>query len=543
MKTAAFLLVGLSICSSGDAVYEDASTASGRRGGSRLRLNKLRASPINVTALSHTRAVVTTNCKYESDPGCTTHALEGLGGPVKEGEHMTTQANAIPEQAIHVSQTTCKGKDCATVTTGGSVAGNESLKDRLDRLEGEISERERQRQANVTWSNITRLALGALREYDANLLRKAAEAIRERTTPEQIVLGNISKQLHLLSKNMEVPKKYSSSDCCEATTASCLACKAGQSVEEYCGNLEHVRVKGCDMPIDLSKLDLPEVPPKQEEDLEGRISRLEAAMVRKLHKRMDKIEKAHEHSSKVTNSELQLRAKHLEKEIRKELIRKVSKMERARHDRLLQTVKRLEQAIEDQKSGDNPDEQNSGRELMSADADAGANSDDDPNDNADPDGTPTDDDSGILDADNNAAVFHLNSPNDASNQGDDNLNSDCDSSGGLETNAETDTSLPPCPSAGGFGPDKDGSALYAGGPSNVAPTQPSYHKVRTLDRGSLSMELVTDLDDPPPKARANGVSKVVTLEDIVEGSDAPKNKVVTTSLAQSVEQVDWGHQQ
>ena len=495
-----------------------------------------RARPVNATALSRTQAVVTTRCVHADDPGCApTVALQGLGGPVRPARDPQAASDALPEHAIHSSLTSCKGGDCQTITASRPAppAGG-GMAERIAGLEGRLVEKQRQDRANATWRNISELALGALKEYDAGLLRNAAKAIRERTTPEQMALRNVSAQLRAVSKKLEEDQRKAAAAaeeqegaCCPEQTAQCLACAQSTTVQEFCANLEHVKVEGCDMPIDLSKLVLPEVAPGEPLPLEDRVKVLEAAMTRKLHKRLDKIEAsgAGADAPKLSGDELREKAKRLEGEIREELVKKVTKMEKRRHKSLLDKVKGLEDSIEG--GGESESGSESGADAEAAAASEGG---------SEAGGVGGDDASGggaseVLDANNKEAVFHLSSPGDASDQEQEgSSDADCGSGSGDRLDGGAG-GFAPCAVAGSHGLDVDGAALYAGGPADVAATQPVFHKVKTLDHGALSMDLVTDLDDPPPKTRAGESSNSVPLDQIMEGSNAPKSQVVAEAVA------------
>eukprot|EP00946_MAST-07B_sp_MAST-7B-sp1_P002682 g2682.t1 len=499
-----------------------------------LRAQKqLRARPVNVSALGVTKAVVTTRCEHNSDPGCApTEAIEGLGGPARLARDPQAASSALPERAIHSSLTSCKGHDCATITASRPPpdASGLSLAERVSKLEDRMEEEQRQDDANATWMNITGLALDALKEYDAGVLRGAAAAIRERTTPEQMALRNISQKLYAVSKIMEKDNKAAtlevdnrdSDQCCQEQTAACLACAQSVTVQEFCGDLNHVKVDGCDMPIDLSKLVIPNVTPDDPLSLEDRVNVLEAAMARKLHKRLDKIEasRAGPNATRLSGKELRDKAKRLKGEIRQELAKKVAIMENHRHESLLKKVASLEEEIEDggkSEPKDSVNHQDADRPTSSdvgiVGADASGVSDE---------GSTSE----VLDANNDEAIFHLGSDEDAVVQSNEySTRTDCGVGHGRDGG--------PCSAAGSHGLDRDGKALYVGGPPDVAPMQPVFHKVKTLDQGALSADLVTDLDDPPPKTNAAESSNSVPLDQIVEGSDAPKSKIVSTARAQN----------
>ena len=95
--------------------------------------------------------------------------------------------------------------------------------------------------------------------------------------------------------------------------------------------------------------------------------------------------------------------------------------------------------------------------------------------------------------------------------------------------------LPPCSVAGDNGlNDLLNPSMYEGGAPNVLPLQPlkHFHKVKEVEQGSMdAAEIVTDLDDPPPKTAPS--EDQLPLSQIVEGSDAPKQEEESASLAES----------
>ena len=153
----------------------------------------------------------------------------------------------------------------------------------------------------------------------------------------------------------------------------------------------------------------------------------------------------------------------------------------------------------------------------------------------------------VLDDNNDESTFTLSSANDAATEEEDTGAhlGDCDDgdSGALrllETGAGT--RLPPCPHAGSYGLDVGQKALYAGGPPEVAPRQPVFHKVHEVSTGALTEPIVTDLDDPPPKTpMSNLPGGKVPLESIVEGAPSgPMTQVVSTSAAETPALSTWG---
>jgi hypothetical protein len=289
------------------------------------------------------------------------------------------------------------------------------------------------------------------------------------------------------------------------------------------------------MPIDLSKLVLPEIPPDEPLPLEDRVKALEAAMRRKLHKRLDAIEanRAGANTTKMSGDKLREKAKQLEGKIREELVKKVTKIEKRRHKSLLKKVRRLEETIEAGGSGS----ESGAHPAFTSEAVASAGADDGSVAAIQAGEDQAGEDPSVLDANNNEAIFHLGSSDDASDAAEEDSSECGPGSAGVDGGVDRvggAGGLAPCAIAGSHGLNMDGSALYVGGAADVSATQPVYHKVKTLDHGALSMDLVTDLDDPPPKAQAGATSNSVPLDQIVEGSNSPKSQVVSEAVASHV---------
>jgi hypothetical protein len=213
---------------------------------------KLRASPVDVPGLSIYKESISTNCV---PPTCDTGTLTERGS-IKNNE------GDLPTNVIHTTTTNCAGSDCATqtLTPATPASKKKALKERLVELERLVEEKEQRDLANATLTSMTKEAKKAVNHYHATLLRSAAQQIRERTSPEQMVLSNISQLLVGLTINKTMP----------------IEAKVAKPIVQ-------------NEAIDLTKLILPDVGKEDPPTLEERIDGMEQWMTKKLHGRMDSI--------------------------------------------------------------------------------------------------------------------------------------------------------------------------------------------------------------------------------------------------------------
>lgn len=200
----------------------------------------------------------------------------------------------MPSNVVHTTATNCEGDDCTTSTvTAPSPPTHAALVQRLSKLERLVHEKEENERANKTLATISDDATKAIKQYHASLIRSAVQEIRERTSPEQMVLSNISNMLVKLTVNKTKPVP-AAIVCCEEEIAKCMACEEELDLKTFCEMDNHKgTVEGCSgAPIDLTKLELPDVDVEEEAPLtlEERLEDMEQWMTRKLHKRMDAIE-------------------------------------------------------------------------------------------------------------------------------------------------------------------------------------------------------------------------------------------------------------
>ena len=444
---------------------------------------------------------------------------------IEMGDIKHTQGD-LPSNIVHTTATNCEGDDCETSTvTAPAPPTHEALTQRLSKLERLVHEKEESDRENNTLISISRAATKAIKKYHATLIRSAAQEIRERTSPEQMVLVNISDLLVKLTENKTMPMP-TTKVCCEEKIAECMACEEELDVQTFCKMNKHQgTVEGCneDAPIDLTKLELPSVDVEEEEPktLEERVGDMEQWMTQKLHKRMDFVEANKKlKNGKLSKEEMKEKIKILSSEIKKELVKKMSTMERKRRKELMTKVTKLQKTIDNggQEEEKDKKKEKEDEEVKKDDADdTGSN------------GTPTTplpandvagtSDEEVLDADNNKKTYTLTGEEgeEDGEDGDDDEESspECDD-GGSGTSASLLELLPPC---------KDEQAEEIKRKKNM------FHKVKEVETGSIdAAEIVSiDLDDPPPKTLP---LSGVPLDKIIEGSAAPKNEEESAGLAE-----------
>jgi hypothetical protein len=455
---------------------------------------KLRASPVDVPGLSIYKESISTKIIHR----------------------LKTQDNDR-FNVIHTTTTKCEGSDCATeaVTRATPASQKKALKERLVELERLVEEKEQRDLANATLTSMTKEAKKAVNHYHATLLRSAAQQIRERTSPEQMVLSNISQLLVGLTINKTMP--------IEAKPAKPIA--QNEAIEA----------------IDLTKLILPDVGKEDPPTLEERIDGMEQWMTKKLHGRMDAIEEKMGDKKVLTSDEKKLKIKELNENIKKELIKKMDKLEHNRRKEMMAKIKALQNTIEhggvetskeeEAKSGnDEHKDDNGGKDVDAGAAGGDASGASGANEE-------------VLDGDNGEKIYTL-----SGDETDEEEEEDQEEGGGGGCGDAGETSLielqqqrqklglPPCPIAGENGMnDVLNPSLYEGGPPNVAPLQPQkFYKATEVEAGSIDgAEIVatTDLDDPPPKTQAP--QDMLPLSQIVQGSNAPKTEIVSSGTTES----------
>jgi len=432
----------------------------------------------------------------------------------------------LPSNIVHTTATNCEGDDCETSTvTAPSPPTHEALTQRLSELERLVHEKEESDRANDTLISISRSATKAIKKYHATLIRSAAQEIRERTSPEQMVLVNISDLLVKLTENKTMPMP-TTKVCCEEKIAECMACEEELDVQTFCKMNKHQgTVEGCneDAPIDLTKLELPNVDVEEEEPktLEERVDDMEQWMTQKLHQRMDVVEANKKlKNGKLSKKEMKEKIKILSLEIKKELVKKMSTMERKRRKELMAKVTKLQKTIEN--GGQEEEEKDKDKDKDKEDEEVKK---DDADDAGSENGTPTTPppandaaatpDEEVLDADNNKKTYTLTGE-EGEEEGDNDEESspECDD-GGSGTSASL-LELPPC---------EDEQAEEIKRKKNM------FHKVKEVETGSIdAAEIISiDLDDPPPKTLP---LSGVPLDKIIEGSAAPKNEEESAGLAE-----------
>ena len=467
---------------------------------------KLRASPVDVPGLSIYKESISTNCV---PPNCDT-GTQTATGSIKNNE------GDLPTNVIHTTTTKCEGSDCATeaVTQATPASKKKALKERLVELERLVEEKEQRDLANATLTSMTKEAKKAVNHYHATLLRSAAQQIRERTSPEQMVLSNISQLLVGLTINKTMP--------IEAKPAKPIA--QNEAIEA----------------IDLTKLILPDVGKEDPPTLEERIDGMEQWMTKKLHGRMDAIEEKMGDKKVLTSDEKKLKIKELNENIKKELIKKMDKLEHNRRKEMMAKIKALQNTIEhggvetskeeEAKSGnDEHKDDNGGKDVDAGAAGGDASGASGANEE-------------VLDGDNGEKIYTL-----SGDEADEEEEEDQEEGGGggcgdagetslIELQQRQKLGLPPCPIAGENGMnDVLNPSLYEGGPPNVAPLQPQkFYKATEVEAGSIDgaeIMATTDLDDPPPKTQAP--QDMLPLSQIVQGSNAPKTEIVSSGTTES----------
>ena len=483
------------------------------------------ASPVNVPGISNLREVVTTKCQPPNDCSTTSEI----------GDIIQTIGTTLPLSVVHTTSTDCQSDDCSTstVTNPPPPLTKDALKARVAELERLVDEKEAHDRANATLASVSNLATKAIKEYHATLLRSAAQAIKERTSPEQLLLYNISTLLTRLTVNKTtLTLKVTAPICCEKEIAECMACQEKMDVKIFCES--HQKVEGCGGPIDLAKLNLPDV--EVEEDapptLEERVSDMEQWLTRKLHKRMDNIDEKRLKNShvKLTSEEMKKKIVQLSADIQTELVKKMDKMEQARRKELMKKVQKLQETIEN--GGKEVDDDENENDKTQEHPAEGSKETEGTALSSAPPAPQSKDEEEVLDANNSEEVYKLTGGEgeEDDDEKDDDEKGDCDDgSSGDPSFLE----LPPCPVYGENGLNNLlNPSLYEGGEPDVAPRHKNtFHKVTEVEPGSMDAAeiITTDLDDPPPKTMAlNGVP----LNQIIVGSNAPKDQEVNAGLAE-----------
>jgi hypothetical protein len=452
--------------------------------------SNLRASPIDIPALSLHKEIVSTTC----------HPPDSCQTKVENGAIEHTEGE-LPSNVVHTTTTKCKGINCVTDTVTKSTAQLKkiALKKRLMELEHLVHKKEETDRANATLTSIKKEAKNAVSKYYATLIRSAAQEIRERSSPEQMVLANISNLLVALTvNNTKVPISIP-----EPTIAV---------------------VK--DENIDLTKLILPDIEKDDPPTLEDRVASMEKYVTKKLHARMDAVEKKMAANTNImTNDQKKGKIKQLNIEIKKELLKKIDQMEKKKRKEMLVKVKGLQRSIDNGGIEEAKDESGAGA------SDSGdSKSNDEAETSSSPSG-PNGDDEKVLDGNNGEKLYKLSGDEQEEGKDDD------DDVNGGGCNDGTDPSLiqlPPCSMSGDNGPnDLYNPSMYEGGPPSVSALQPQkFYKVKEVEAGSIDAAdiITTDLDDPPPKTQP---TEHIPLSNILEGSNAPKLNVVATGEAES----------
>ena len=490
------------------------------------------ASPIGgLEDLSNHREVLTTKC---SPP-------ESCKSTVEMGSIQNTQKQ-LPPNIVHTTSTNCQSDDCTTTTVSNPPPPS-PLKMRVAELERLVHEKEQRDLANETLTTVTNLATTAVKQYHATLIRSAAQEIRERVSPEQMLLSNISGLLTQLTVNTTRPVSIEpETKCCQEEIAKCMACSEKIDVKTFCET--HQTVEGCGGPIDLSTLNLPDIQVEEElpPTLEERVSDMEKYLTKKLHKRMDTIEanklKKGNGKGKLTTAEMKQKIIQLSADVKKELVKKMDKMEQAKRKELMTKVEKLQKTIEN--GGKEEEEEEAAATATTTDdaqkGDGGKNSGGGSGGESVAAETSNKDiASEVLDANNGEKMYKLSGDEgeDENEENEKENTNECDDGSGDGDDGDASfLELPPCPVSGDNGMnDPLNPSLYEGGEPNVAPRhRNSFHKVKEVESGSIdSADIITDLDDPPPKTLP---IEGVPLAEIVVGSSAPKNEEEASGLAE-----------